>query len=228
MCVLQGERSPCDRRLRRRPACCNAVYFVGLVLPKFLRFSFRRCVFDAIGHLFITTFQVVLASVPDLECGYSRSLFVDWCDNPKNSVVLTCRSSEGTLARSFIDNIQQKEVTLKVWPQFLSLFSFSFQWVACRTAHLQVQGCWVFGWCKKKIEIIFYDMRFLASYWSKFKEWHKIWLETLGDFSFTLWSYTVRHFCDLFFVKRLSFQSKMKIKQIRGIFSSSEFLFFYR
>ncbi|XP_033637127.1 cleavage and polyadenylation specificity factor subunit 2-like [Asterias rubens] len=58
--------------------------------------------------------KVVLASVPDLECGYSRSLFVDWCDNPKNSVVLTCRSSEGTLARSFIDNIQQKEVTLKL------------------------------------------------------------------------------------------------------------------
>ncbi|XP_022083164.1 cleavage and polyadenylation specificity factor subunit 2-like [Acanthaster planci] len=58
--------------------------------------------------------KVVLASVPDLQCGYSRSLFVDWCDNPKNSIVLTCRSSHGTLARSFIDNIQQKEIKLKL------------------------------------------------------------------------------------------------------------------
>ncbi|XP_038072490.1 cleavage and polyadenylation specificity factor subunit 2-like isoform X2 [Patiria miniata] len=58
--------------------------------------------------------KVVLASVPDLQCGYSRSLFVDWCDNPNNSIVLTCRSSHGTLARSFIDNIQQKEVKLKL------------------------------------------------------------------------------------------------------------------
>merc|ERR1719167_1985441 len=46
--------------------------------------------------------KVVLASMPDMECGFARDLFLQWCSNPKNSVILTSRSSPGTLARQLI------------------------------------------------------------------------------------------------------------------------------
>merc|ERR1711962_854354 len=37
-----------------------------------------------------------------MECGFARDLFLQWCTNPKNSVILTSRSSPGTLARQLI------------------------------------------------------------------------------------------------------------------------------
>ncbi|XP_044746186.1 probable cleavage and polyadenylation specificity factor subunit 2 [Coccinella septempunctata] len=48
--------------------------------------------------------KVVLASSPDMESGYSRELFLQWCSNPNNSVIITTRTSPGTLARDLIDN----------------------------------------------------------------------------------------------------------------------------
>ncbi|GFO32272.1 cleavage and polyadenylation specificity factor subunit 2, partial [Plakobranchus ocellatus] len=59
------------------------------------------------------TRQVVLASTPDLQCGYSRDLFVAWCGSAKNSIVLTNRTSPGTLARWLIDNPQDHVVRLE-------------------------------------------------------------------------------------------------------------------
>lgn len=41
--------------------------------------------------------KVVLASQPDLECGFSRDLFVNWSTNPRNTIILTQRCSPGTL-----------------------------------------------------------------------------------------------------------------------------------
>lgn len=58
--------------------------------------------------------KVVLASTPDLQCGYSRDLFVAWCGNAKNSIVLTNRTSPGTLARWLIDNPQDHVVRLEI------------------------------------------------------------------------------------------------------------------
>ena len=58
--------------------------------------------------------QVVLCSVPDLQCGFSRDLFVAWCGNPKNSIILTVRSSPGTLTRWLIDHPENKTVTMEV------------------------------------------------------------------------------------------------------------------
>lgn len=58
--------------------------------------------------------QVVLASVPDLQCGFSRDLFLAWCGSPKNSIILTNRTSPGTLARWLIDNPENKTVTMDV------------------------------------------------------------------------------------------------------------------
>lgn len=60
------------------------------------------------------TLQVVLASVPDLQCGFSRDLFLAWCGSPKNSIILTNRTSPGTLARWLIDNPENKTVTMDV------------------------------------------------------------------------------------------------------------------
>lgn len=48
--------------------------------------------------------KVVLASSPDMESGFSRELFVQWAGNASNSIIITCRSSPGTLARDLIDN----------------------------------------------------------------------------------------------------------------------------
>ena len=48
--------------------------------------------------------KVVLASTSDMECGFSRDLFAQWCSNPKNTIILTSRSAEGTLAYDLIQN----------------------------------------------------------------------------------------------------------------------------
>lgn len=58
--------------------------------------------------------KVVLASVTDLECGFSRDLFMDWCQSPRNCVVLTSRSTPGTLARKLIENPMLRKVSLIV------------------------------------------------------------------------------------------------------------------
>lgn len=46
---------------------------------------------------------VVLASQPDLESGFARELFIKWSSNPKNSIILTQRSSSYTLSSKLID-----------------------------------------------------------------------------------------------------------------------------
>ncbi|CAF1091481.1 unnamed protein product, partial [Didymodactylos carnosus] len=58
--------------------------------------------------------KVVLASQPDLECGFARDLFIDWCQNEKNSIILTTRTSVGTLARELIDNPDLKTIEVEV------------------------------------------------------------------------------------------------------------------
>ncbi|MBN3325443.1 CPSF2 factor, partial [Atractosteus spatula] len=58
--------------------------------------------------------KVVLASQPDLESGFSRELFIQWCRDPKNSVILTYRTTPGTLARYLIDNPGEKIIDLEL------------------------------------------------------------------------------------------------------------------
>ncbi|VDN38346.1 unnamed protein product, partial [Cylicostephanus goldi] len=38
----------------------------------------------------------------DMECGYSRELFLDWCGDSRNSFIITGRSSERTLCSKLI------------------------------------------------------------------------------------------------------------------------------
>lgn len=47
--------------------------------------------------------KVVLASFPDLEAGFARDLFLLWAPHSQNSIVLTARTSPGTLARDLME-----------------------------------------------------------------------------------------------------------------------------
>jgi len=58
--------------------------------------------------------KVVLASMPDMECGFARDLFLQWCSNPKNSLILTSKASEGTLARDLQDNGGDRTIPIEV------------------------------------------------------------------------------------------------------------------
>ncbi|XP_071961785.1 cleavage and polyadenylation specificity factor subunit 2-like [Antedon mediterranea] len=58
--------------------------------------------------------KVVLASVPDMECGYSRDLFLQWSTKPNNSIILTSRTSPTTISREFIQNTNKQKLWLKI------------------------------------------------------------------------------------------------------------------
>lgn len=58
--------------------------------------------------------KVVLASMPDLECGFARELFMAWCSNPKHSIILTSRSTTNTLAGDLIANGGNRVIALDV------------------------------------------------------------------------------------------------------------------
>ncbi|XP_025989927.1 probable cleavage and polyadenylation specificity factor subunit 2 [Solenopsis invicta] len=58
--------------------------------------------------------KVVLASTPDMECGFSRELFLQWCSNTQNSIILTSRTSPGTLARDLVEKGGNRNITLDV------------------------------------------------------------------------------------------------------------------
>ena len=75
---------------------------------------FEKKTFTSVKILFLFIIQVVLASIPDMECGFSRDLFTQWCSNSKNTIILTNRTSPGTLARQLIDNPNEKSVHLQV------------------------------------------------------------------------------------------------------------------
>lgn len=79
--------------------------------------------------------KVVLASSADMESGFSRELFLQWCSNSNNSIIITTRyvikmivlysdelllgsilfrTSPGTLARDLVDNGGGRTIDLEV------------------------------------------------------------------------------------------------------------------
>ncbi|XP_050665942.1 probable cleavage and polyadenylation specificity factor subunit 2 [Leptidea sinapis] len=58
--------------------------------------------------------KVVLASFPDLETGFARDLFLLWASHPQNSIVLTARTSPGTLARDLLEKGSDRTIELTV------------------------------------------------------------------------------------------------------------------
>lgn len=53
--------------------------------------------------------KVVLASQPDLECGFSREVFAKWVENEKNSIILTQRSSAFTTTSKLMEITAENE-----------------------------------------------------------------------------------------------------------------------
>lgn len=49
-----------------------------------------------------------------MECGFSRELFLQWCSNAQNSIIITSRTSPGTLARDLIENGGNRNIVLEV------------------------------------------------------------------------------------------------------------------
>jgi cleavage and polyadenylation specificity factor subunit 2 len=58
--------------------------------------------------------KAVLVSPPDMECGFSRSLFLQWCTSPHNSIIFTCKTSRNTLAKFLIDNLKVTSIDVEV------------------------------------------------------------------------------------------------------------------
>ena len=59
--------------------------------------------------------KLVLASTPDLQCGFTRSLFAEWCENPKNTIIFTGRSSSpDTLVNQLIENLNRKFISVEM------------------------------------------------------------------------------------------------------------------
>ena len=56
--------------------------------------------------------KVVLASTSDMECGFSRDLFAQWCVNKQNTIILTSRAADGTLAADLIKNGGDRNISL--------------------------------------------------------------------------------------------------------------------
>ena len=56
--------------------------------------------------------KVVLASTSDMECGFSRDLFAQWCINGKNTIILTSRAADGTLTSDLVKNGGNRNISL--------------------------------------------------------------------------------------------------------------------
>lgn len=82
-------------------------------------FNYRRICINQLYSAAIIKYvlhyiQVVLASTPDMECGFSRELFLQWCSNSQNSIILTSRTSPGTLARDLVEKGGNRNIILEV------------------------------------------------------------------------------------------------------------------
>lgn len=67
--------------------------------------------------------KVVLCSNQDMECGFSRELFLDWCTDSRNGVILTARPASFTLAAKLV-NLAETAATdgvLRPEDRFISL-----------------------------------------------------------------------------------------------------------
>nr|CAB3233517.1 cleavage and polyadenylation specificity factor subunit 2 [Phallusia mammillata] len=59
--------------------------------------------------------KCVLASTIDMQSGFSRQLFVRWCSDPRNAVIVTGRTAKGTLARTLIDDPTISHLNLEIY-----------------------------------------------------------------------------------------------------------------
>lgn len=78
--------------------------------------------------------KLVIVSMSDMECGHAKSLFLEWCENPKNSVVFTHRPAPNTLAHSLVqmselsdDGRPNKKISVEVcFSNFIKIIIIDF------------------------------------------------------------------------------------------------------
>ncbi|CAK8692471.1 unnamed protein product [Clavelina lepadiformis] len=58
--------------------------------------------------------KCVLASTTDMESGFARQLFLRWSGDPRNSIIVTSRTAQGTLARRLIDDPALSALNLEI------------------------------------------------------------------------------------------------------------------
>ncbi|KRX61807.1 Cleavage and polyadenylation specificity factor subunit 2 [Trichinella sp. T9] len=107
----EGRNNPFQ--FRHAQLCHSLAELTRLRSPKVL--SFRDAFFSD---------KVVLASQPDLDSGFSRELFLDWCIDAKNCIILTSRARIGSLCSKLIEmasspeRIGTKQITVQVKRRF--------------------------------------------------------------------------------------------------------------
>uniref|UniRef100_A0A0A9YR18 Cleavage and polyadenylation specificity factor subunit 2 n=1 Tax=Lygus hesperus TaxID=30085 RepID=A0A0A9YR18_LYGHE len=57
---------------------------------------------------------VVLASMPDLECGFAHDLFLQWAPHSENTIILTSRSGDGTLGAELLKSGSNRTMKLDI------------------------------------------------------------------------------------------------------------------
>ncbi|KAI6191554.1 Cleavage and polyadenylation specificity factor subunit 2 [Aphelenchoides bicaudatus] len=77
--------------------------------PNPFQFSFLRCCHSIAELNTIRSPKVVLTSNLDMECGFSRELFLEWCTDSKNSIIITGRSNERSLGSKLIRMAEARE-----------------------------------------------------------------------------------------------------------------------
>ncbi|KRY38523.1 Cleavage and polyadenylation specificity factor subunit 2 [Trichinella spiralis] len=92
----EGRSNPFQ--FRHAQLCHSLAELTRLRSPKVL--SFRDAFFSD---------KVVLASQPDLDSGFSRELFLDWCIDAKNCIILTSRARIGSLCSKLIEMVSSPE-----------------------------------------------------------------------------------------------------------------------
>eukprot|EP01117_Protostelium_nocturnum_P020413 TRINITY_DN9167_c0_g1_i2.p1 TRINITY_DN9167_c0_g1~~TRINITY_DN9167_c0_g1_i2.p1 ORF type:complete len:761 (-),score=328.09 TRINITY_DN9167_c0_g1_i2:47-2296(-) len=77
---------------------------------KHIKTIVRRKDFDALGE----GPKIVLATMPDLECGFSRDLFFEMAEDPRNRVIFTGRQNSECLASKVLKAIQNNKKNLEL------------------------------------------------------------------------------------------------------------------
>lgn len=57
---------------------------------------------------------VVLASMPDLECGFAHDLFLQWASSSENTIILTSRTGEDTLASELLKGGSNRTIKMEI------------------------------------------------------------------------------------------------------------------
>jgi len=59
--------------------------------------------------------KVVMSSMPSLGAGFGQDLFIEWCSDPKNTIIFTDSSRPGTISRRLMENPKMGKLHMERW-----------------------------------------------------------------------------------------------------------------